>query len=160
MIRSNSSTQSDQSQRLLQIGAGLLLYSFVEGFAIPFLGSPRIGLSVHTLSALQSVLVIALGLTWPRLALGPTSSRLAFWFLAYSAIAILAAYTIAAVLGVGIDTIRLMGELPDGLTRGTPFQEGLIKVIAYSSGSGIVSFVLIFWGLRMSGARRDRTTAH
>jgi (hydroxyamino)benzene mutase len=137
-----------QSQRLLQIGAALLLYSSFEGFAIPVLASPRIGLSVHTLSALQSVLLLALGLVWPRLALGAAGARLAFWFLIYSTIAILAAYTIAAVSGVGIDTIRLMGELPDGLARGTPFQEGAIKVIAYSSASGLVSFALILFGLR------------
>jgi hydroxylaminobenzene mutase len=146
---------SRQSQRLLQIGAALLLYSFFEGFAIPYLGSPRIGLSVHTLSALQSVLLLVLGLVWPRLVLGPTSARLAYWFLVYSALAILAAYTIAAAWGVGIETIRLMGELPDGLTRGTPFQEGVIKVISYSSASGVIPFVLIVWGLRTTGTRTD-----
>jgi hydroxylaminobenzene mutase len=115
------------------------------------LASPRIGLSVHTLSALQSVLLLALGLVWPKLSLRPTSARLAFWFLVYSAIAILAAYTTAAAWGVGIETIQLMGELPHGLVRGTRFQEGLIKVVAYSSASGLVSFVLILWGLRTQG---------
>jgi hypothetical protein len=88
-----------------------------------------------------------------RLALGPTGARLAFWFLIYSTISILAAYTIAAASGVGIETIRLMGELPGGLTRGTPFQEGVIKVIAYSSVSGLVSFALIFFGLRIDDSR-------
>src|SRR5918992_241991 len=105
---------SDHGHRLLKVGAALVLYSFFEGFAILYLGSPRIGLSVHTLSAFQGVLLLVLGLVWPRLALGPTSARLAFWFLVYSTFAILAAYTIAAVWGVGIETIRLMGELPDG----------------------------------------------
>jgi hypothetical protein len=57
-------------QRLLQIGAALLLYSLLEGFAIPHLASPRIGLSVHTLSAYEGVLLLVLGLVWPRLALG------------------------------------------------------------------------------------------
>ena len=58
---------SRQGQRLLQIGVVLFLYSSVFGFAIPFLGSPRIGLSVHTLSALQGVVLLAQGLLWPRL---------------------------------------------------------------------------------------------
>jgi len=144
-----STILSRQGHRLLQVGSALLLYSFFEGFAIPSLGSPRIGLSVHTVSALQSVLFLALGLVWPRLALAPASARLAFWLLIYSSVAILVAYTIAAVWGVGNETITLMGELPHGLVRGTPFQEGLIKVIAYSSGFGLISFVLIFWGLRV-----------
>lgn len=138
---------SRQGQRLLQIGAALLLYSLFEGFAIPVFASPRIGLSVHTLSALQGVLLLVLGLVWPRLALGATGARLAFWFLVYSAAAILAAYTIAAAWGVGIETIQLAGELPHGLVRGTPFQEGVIKIISYSSVSGVIAFVLIFRGL-------------
>ena len=156
MTATPSPILSDHGHRLLQVGATLLLYSFFEGFAISYLGSPRIGLSVHTLSAFQGVLLLVLGLVWPRLALGSTSARLAFWFLVYSTLAILAAYTIAAVWGVGIETIRLMGELPDGLSRGTPFQEMVIKVVAYSSAFGAIPFVLIFWGLvRPGGARPD-----
>jgi hypothetical protein len=42
-----------------------------------------------------------------------------------------------------------MGELPHGLARGTPLQEGIIKVIAYSSApTGVTAYVLILWGLR------------
>src|SRR5207253_2141499 len=47
--------QSRQSQVLLQLGIALELYASVEGFLIPYLGSQRIGLSVHTLSALQGI---------------------------------------------------------------------------------------------------------
>jgi hydroxylaminobenzene mutase len=147
MMPSTSIILPRQSRRLLQIGAVLLLYSFFEGFAIPYVASPRIGLSVHTLSAFEAVLLLVLGLVWPRLAIGPTSAGFACWFLVYSALAILAAYTLAAIWGVGIDTIRLMGELPDGLARGTPFQETVIKIISYSSVSGAIPFLLIFQGL-------------
>jgi (hydroxyamino)benzene mutase len=138
-----------QSQRLLQIGIALILYSSLEGFAIPYLRSERIGLSVHTLSALQGVFLLAQGLLWPRLRLGATLARVAFWCSIYGTFSILAAYTIAAALGVGSETIRLMGELPHGLTRGTAVQETLIKVLAYSSApTGLTSFALVFWGLR------------
>jgi hydroxylaminobenzene mutase len=139
---------------LLQIGAALLLYSLFEGFAIPFFRSPRIGLSVHTLSAYEGVLLMVLGLVWPRLTLGPASSRIGCWLLVYSALAILAAYTLAATWGVGIETIRLAGELPDGLARGTPFQEAVIKVISYSSVTAALPFVLIFKGV-LGGGRTD-----
>jgi hypothetical protein len=45
---------------------------------------------------------------------------------------------------IGNETIILAGELPHGLTRGTAFQETLIKVLAYSSApTGVTSFVLI-----------------
>jgi (hydroxyamino)benzene mutase len=139
-----------QGQRLLQIGIALFLYSSFDGFAIPYLGSPRIGLSVHTLSALQGVFLLTLGLLWPRLKLGVTASWVAFWCLIHGTFAILAAYTIAAVWGVGNETITLMGELPHGLAHGSAFQEAFIKVLAYSSApTGLTSFALILWGLRM-----------
>jgi (hydroxyamino)benzene mutase len=145
-----------QGQRLLQFGIGLLLYSSLEGFAIANLRSPRIGLSVHTLSALQGVMMLGLGLLWPRLRLGVGASRLAFWCTVHGALAILAAYTVAAVWGVGIKTISLMGQLPRGLSQGTAFQEGFIKVLAYSSApSGLTSFALVLWGLRAVDARSE-----
>lgn len=90
-----------QSQRLLQIGIGLLLFASFEGFVIPYFAAPRIGLSAHTLSALQSVLLLALGSAWPRLRLGEVAARITFWLLVYSTFAILAAYMLAAFLGSG-----------------------------------------------------------
>jgi hydroxylaminobenzene mutase len=129
----------------------LFLFSSLEGFAIPVLASPRIGLSVHTLSALQAVMFLAIGLLCPKLKLGPRAAAIAFWCLIYSAVAILAAYTVAAYWGVGIETISLMGALPRGLSAGSPFQETFIMVLAYSSApTGITAFVLILWGLRVT----------
>ena len=144
----------------MQTGIALILYSSLVGFAIPFLRSQRIGLSVHTLSALQGVFLLAQGLVWPRLRLGATSARVAFWTSIYSTFAILAAYTIASIWGVGIETIRLMGELPHGLARGTAFQEAFIKVLAYTSApTGLTAFALILWGLRLVAPRRDDVEA-
>jgi (hydroxyamino)benzene mutase len=140
-----------QGQRLLQMGIVLFLYSSLDGFAIPFLASPRIGLSVHTLSALQAVMLLAIGLLWSKLRLSPRVLKIAFWCLLYSTLAILAAYTIAAIWGVGNETITLMGELPHGLSHGSPFQETSIKVLAYSSApTGLTAFVLILRGLRIT----------
>jgi hydroxylaminobenzene mutase len=131
----------------------LFLFSSLDGFAIPLLASPRIGLSVHTLSALQAVMLLAIGLLWPKLNLSPRASKIAFWCWLYSTLAILAAYTVAAFWGVGIETISLMGELPHGLSRGSPFQETFIKVLAYSSAPmGLTAFGLILWCLRITDA--------
>jgi hydroxylaminobenzene mutase len=139
-----------QAHRQLQIGMALLVYSSLDGFAIPYLGSPRIGLSVHTLSAYQGVLLLTQGFLWTRLKLGVTASRVAFWCLLFGTFAILAAYTVAAVWGVGNETIQLMGELPHGLSRGTVFQETFIRVLAYASApTGLTWLGLVLWGLRM-----------
>ncbi len=151
-----SSPLERQGHRLLQFGILLFLFSSFDGFVIPVLASPRIALSAHTLSALQAVMMLAIGLVWPKLTLGSSASRIAFWTLIYSALAILAAYTIAAIWGVGNETISLMGELPHGLTHGTPFQESFIKVLSYSSApTGLTALGLILWGLRLP---RDKST--
>ena len=135
-----------QGQRLLQIGVGLLLFASFEGFVIPLFAAPRLGLSAHTLSALQSVLLLALGLAWTRLNLVETASRVAFWLLVYSTFAILAAYVLGAFWGAGNETMPMAA----GASHGSPVQENLIKVVAYSSApTGIVSFALILWGLRI-----------
>jgi hydroxylaminobenzene mutase len=149
-MTSSSPLLHRQGQRLLQVGIVLILYSSIDGFAIPALRSPRIGLSVHTLSALQAVLLLAVGLLWARLKLGGAAARIAFWSLIYGTLSILTAYTVAAISGIGNETIKLMGELPHGLARGSAFQEGFIKVLAYSSApTGLTAFVLVLWGLRL-----------
>jgi hydroxylaminobenzene mutase len=73
-----------QGHRLLQVGVALFLFTSFEGFAVPYFTVPNLGRSVHTLSAFSGVLLVALGLLWPRLNLGAASSRIAFWFLIYS----------------------------------------------------------------------------
>src|SRR5262245_14682081 len=143
-------TLERQSQRLLRIGLGLLLFASFEGFVIPHFAAPRIGLSAHTLSALQSVLLLALGFAWTRLNLGGVASRIAFWLLIYSTFAILAAYVLGAFWGAGNETMPMAA----GAAHGSAIQESVIKVIGYSSApTGIVSFVLILWGLCLPDVR-------
>jgi hydroxylaminobenzene mutase len=152
-----SQVLSRQGQRLLQVGVVLILYSSIDGFAIPYLGSPRIGLSVHTLSALQGIFLLVQGLLWSRLKLGGAASRIAFWCSIYATFAILGAYTFAAVWGVGNETIVLMGELPHGLRHGSAVQEGLVKALAYTSApTGLIAFALILWGLRLDSVRSQQ----
>lgn len=141
---------SRQGHRLLQAGVALFLFSSLEGFAIPSLPVPRLGLSVHTLSALQGVVLLALGLLWPRLNLSAMTSRIAFWLLVYSTFATLAAYVMAAVWGAGNSTIPLAA----GTAHGSVFQETMIKIVLYPAAPTIlISLVLILWGLRIADAQ-------
>ncbi len=141
----SSSLLSRQGRRLLQVGVGLLIFSSLEGFAIPYAAAPRLGLSAHTLSGLQCVILLALGLVWPKLNLSAATSRIAFSTLVYSTFAILTAYVLAATWGAGNETMPLAA----GAAHGTALQETAIKIVAYSSApTGLVSFALIFWGLR------------
>ena len=124
----------------------MLLFASFEGFAIPYLASPPLGLSVHRLSALLGVLLPMFGLFWTRLRLGSIAARVAFWCLLYSSLAIDVAYMMAAMWGAGNETMRQAA----GSAHGSAAQELAIMVVAYSSApTGIVSFVLILWGLRL-----------
>jgi hypothetical protein len=58
---------SRQGHRLLQLGVVLFLFTSFEGFAVPYFAVPNLGRSVHTLSAFSGVLLISMGLLWPRL---------------------------------------------------------------------------------------------
>ena len=137
---------SRQGHRLLQVGVALLLLTSFEGFGIPVFAAPRLGLSAHSLMALLGVLLITMGLLWPKLNLGTAVSRLAFWLLIYSSFAIVAAYLLGAIWGAGNSTMPLAA----GTAHGTDSQETIIKIVAYSSApTGIVSFALILWGIRM-----------
>ena len=136
---------SRQGQRMLQIGIGLFVFSGLEGFVISRLASPPLGRSVHTLSALQGVMSLVLGLFWPRLKLGATTAQVAFWTYNYSALATLVPFVLAAVWGAGNTTMPLAA----GPARGSARLEAAIKVIIYSAPLPFfVSMALILWGLR------------
>jgi hydroxylaminobenzene mutase len=138
---------------MLQIGVGHFVFSGVEGFAIPALPSPALALAVHRLSALQGVMMLTLGLFWPRLRLGATASRIAYWTYVYSSVATLVPYVMAAIRGSGNTTIPQAA----GMARGNRRQEATIKAILYSAApSFFVSMALILWGLRMSDEGEDR----
>jgi (hydroxyamino)benzene mutase len=83
----NSNRLARHGYLLLQLGSALFLFSSFEGFLIPHFAVPRLGLSVHTLSAFEGVLLLLLGLVWPRLNLGLRTGSIAFWFLLYSTFA-------------------------------------------------------------------------
>ena len=153
---STAALLSRQGRHLLQLGVALLLFTAFQGFAIPYFAVPMLGLSVHRLSALESVLLLPMGLLWSRLRLGSASSRTAFWLLAYSALAIIAAYMMAAIWGAGDSMIRLAAHTG----HGTAAQEGAIALVAYSSApTGIVAFALVLWGLRGGAISRDEAGA-
>ncbi len=149
-----------QGRLLLQVGVSMFLFTSFWGFMVPQVASPRIALSVHTLSALQAVMLLTEGLLWPKLKLSGRVSWIAFWCSLHSTFAILSAYIVAACLGIGNETIVLAGELPHGLARGTAAQENFIKILAYSSApTGILTFTLLFWGLRGT-ARLQGSSGH
>ena len=138
------------SQRLLQIGIALFLFTSFWGFAVEYMKVPHLGLSVHTLAAFSGVFMLAIGLLWPRLILGRKPVSIAFWFTIYSDLATLAAYVLAALWGAGNSVIPLAA----GSAHGSGIQEILIMVVLYSAApTGITAFALILFGLRTATYR-------
>jgi hydroxylaminobenzene mutase len=134
-----------QGHRLIQLGALLFLLTSFEGLFIESFPVPALGRSVHTLAATSGVALLALGLIWPRLRLGPTGAAIAFWILLYSTFATLLIFVLAATWGAGASIIPLAAQG----ARGTPVQEMILQAIAYTAGpTALVAFSLILWGLR------------
>src|SRR6266511_2850245 len=151
----SSDMLSRQGHRMLQIGIALFVFTGLEGFVIPALPVPLLGRSVHTLSGLRGVMILALGLLWPRLNLGATASRIAFWTYVYSSFATLIPFVMAAVWGAGNTTIPLAA----GAAQGSAFQEAIIKIILYSAAPPFFfSMALILWGLRIVDTRLPHST--
>jgi hydroxylaminobenzene mutase len=146
-----SQTLPRQGRCLLQLGVALFLFTSFEGFVVPNLASPNLGRSLHMLSGFTGVMFLAMGLTWPMLKLGTTAAKIAFWFLVYSAIATIAGFAIAAWWGAGDSIIPIAAQG----ARGSDLQEAVIQVVMYPAApTGIISFALILWGLRGSGAQK------
>src|SRR5215510_3226991 len=124
-----SNILSRQGHRMLQVGIALFVFSGLEGFVIHSLPVPSLGRSVHTLSAEQGIITLVLGLLWPRLNLGATASRVAFWTFLYSSFATLIPFVLAAIWGAGSGTIPLAA----GTAQGSVVQEAMIKLILYSA---------------------------
>jgi hydroxylaminobenzene mutase len=130
----------------------LLVFVAVEGFVIPVLASPNLGLSVHRLGALQGELLLGLGLVWPRLKLGAGASRIAYWTYLYSSFATLTAYVLAALWGAGNTVMTLAA----GTARGSAVQETImiIRMVLYSAAlTFLVSMAFVIRGLRMGNSR-------
>src|SRR5215469_2530953 len=139
-----------QGRRLLQLGVVLLLFTSFEGFVIPYLGAPQLGISAHSLAALLAILLLAMGLLWPKLSLGANAAAIAFWLLIYSGLAIELAFVLGAIWNAGNSTMPHAA----GAAHGTALQEMVIKIIAYSSApTGITAFALILRGLRVTPKR-------
>ncbi len=141
--------RSSQCQRLLQVGAGLLLITVLLGLAIPHFAAPRIALSAHLIGLLQGILLLAPGLLWARFSLTPMQCAVAFWLVVYQALAAFLSNVLAAAWGAGNSIIPLAA----GAAHGTVVQESIINVGLRSAGAALIAaLVLLLWGLRRASA--------
>lgn len=137
--------RSSQSHRLLQLGVALFLAALLFGLSIPHFTVPRLALSAHLIGLLQGMFLVVLGLLWSRLSLTSVQFKLAFWLVAYQAIAAPLSNLLAAAWGAGNTIIPIAA----GAARGSAIQEAVINVGLRSAGAAlIVGLSLVLWGLR------------
>jgi hydroxylaminobenzene mutase len=145
----NSSALSRDGHRLVQLGVALLLFVTLQGLVIQNFAVPSLGRSAHTVALSSGLVLLGIGLIWPRLTLGATATRIAFWFLIYSLLVTIVVFLLAAMWGAGNTVLPLAA----GASHGTALQENIITVALVSTlPTGIIAFALILWGLRGSPA--------
>ena len=140
---------SRQSQRLLQAGICLFLAAVLLGLAIQQFTVPRLALSAHLIGILQGIVLVVVGLVWPRLYLTPRQFRLTFWLVVYQAVAAFLSNVLGAAWGAGNSIIPIAA----GAARGSTVEEAVINIGLRSAGAAlIIGLLLILWGLRRTPA--------
>lgn len=149
------SPAASRSHRLLQLGFALFLLGLLTGFLVPALANPRMALSSHLEGVLNGIFLVALGLVWPRLVLGPRAAAVTFWLAIYGTFANWGATLLAAAWGAG----RSM-PIAAGSHAGTSGQESLILFLLLSLSAAMVALCgLVLWGLRRPAAEATAVPA-
>jgi (hydroxyamino)benzene mutase len=140
-----SGMKQDLSRRLMRLGVLLILLSLLTGLLIPVLANPRMGLTSHVEGIMSGMLLVVMGLIWPRLSLGSRAMTAASWLLIYGAYANWANPFLAAAWVAGGS---MMPMASNGL-KGTPVQEMIISILSVSLALALlIGIPLVLWGLR------------
>jgi (hydroxyamino)benzene mutase len=131
-------------RRLMQLGMLLFLLGLLTGFGVPVFANPRMGLSSHLEGVLNGILLVVLGVIWPKLRLAPVTQAVAFWLAIYGTFANWAATLLAAIWGAGS-----MMAIAAGEHQGTPAQEAIINFGLWSLSFAMVAVSgIVLYGLR------------
>lgn len=129
---------------LLRYGIALFLLGLISGLVLPALANPRMGLSAHLEGVLNGIYLMALGLIWSHLRLGPRTRQVARRAALYGTFVNWATTELAAVFG----TSRMTPIAGSGYT-GEPWQENFVMVLLITVVITMIgSSALVLWGLR------------
>lgn len=113
----------DTSNKLLRLGLILFLLGLLTGFAIPAMGSPRLGLSGHLEALMNGMFLILASLIWDRLNLSQKLLKATFYTLVFGTYTNWITVTLAGAWAAGGEMMPIAG----GTLKGTAAQEILIK---------------------------------
>jgi hydroxylaminobenzene mutase len=134
---------SNPSATLCFTGMLLFLLGLFNGFAIPRLRSPRLGLSAHLAGVQSGTFLVAAGLLWPRLGLVAPWGALLGHTLWISLYAVWLSLLLAGAFGAGRG-LPLAGQ---GVTT-SPGRQAVVTILLAAGSLGCtlaVVGVLITW---------------
>ncbi len=132
------------AQRLMVLGAGLVMLGLLTGFVSGSLVNPRMGLVAHLEGLMNGTLMLALGAGWGRVRLPAGQARLTFALLAFGTTANWLATLLAGIWGVGAQTMPLTAAGHSG----PAWQESLVSaLLIVLSLAMVAAFALVIKGL-------------
>jgi (hydroxyamino)benzene mutase len=138
-----ASFQKTHATRLIRSGVLLFLLGLVTGLAVPEAQIPRMAVASHMEGVMSGLLLMAMGMIWPRLNLGSIPAGMAQWMLVYGAYTNWGNTLAASLLGAG----GSMMPFASHGRMGTPLQEGIIGLVSVSMAlSLLIGVSIVLWG--------------
>lgn len=143
-LMNTSTNQLRQGERLIYFGVLLFLSGLIVGLIVPVIANPRMALSSHLEGVMNGMLLMILGLIWPRLRLSERWLKTAFFLSIYGTFANWLGILIAAIFNAG----KMLNVAANG-SEGTPVAEAFVMfcLISLTLAMLAVSVILLI-GLR------------
>ncbi len=141
----NNCTAQTTGRRLIRYGILLFFLGLLTGLVVQELANPRMGLSSHLEGVMNGIVLVVLGVIWPRLRLPRAALSITFWLAMYGTYASWATTLAAAVWGAG----QAMLPIAAAGHTGTALQEAIIRCSLSSLVLAmLVTCIIVLWGLR------------
>lgn len=129
---------------LMRAGVLLFLVGLLTGLAVPLMQIPRMALSSHLEGVMNGMLLMILGLMWPKLSLPAWAGTATFWLALYGTFANWLATLLSAAWGAA----AMMPIAGQGAV-GTPLAEGIVAALLGSLTLAMIAVCgFVLWGLR------------
>jgi (hydroxyamino)benzene mutase len=143
-------TLGEIGRRLLLLGFVLVLLALVCALFIPLYANPRTGLAAHNIGITSGLLLIAVGLVFPGLALGPIAGWMTFWSLTVSVYVGFVGQVLAATVGLS----RMFVVTAAGQAEGPAQLELLVEIATKAiTPLTLLPCFLVVWGLARSASK-------
>lgn len=137
-------------QRLMVLGAGLVMLGLLTGFVSGSLANPRMGLVAHLEGLMNGTLMLALAAGWGRVRLPAGQARATFALLAFGTVSNWLATLLAGVWGVGGQTMPITAAGHTGPAWQESFVTTLLVVLSFAM---VAAFALVIKGVLAGRSR-------